>query len=83
MNFLNRATKTANGGVILPIEEQDNNVKNVRKYSVVLNLFFFLKSIHLGAVGSSKSLFAIDLFLIVTLMHCLLIVTFCNEFAVL
>ena len=61
--FLNKATKSTNGGVILPIEEQDNNGKNVREYTLVINLFFFLKSIHLGPVGSYKSLLAIYLFL--------------------
>ena len=34
-DFLNRATKSTNGRVILPIEEQDNNGKNLRKYTVV------------------------------------------------
>ena len=68
-NILNRATNTTNGGVILPIEEQDNNVKNAQKYTAFLNLFF--EKHLLGAVGSCKSLFVIDLFSIVT--HVLLV----------
>ena len=57
-------TKTTNGGVKLPIEEQDNNGKNVRKYTVVFNLFF--EKHPFGSGSSSKSLFAIDFFSIVT-----------------